>query len=211
MEKIKEMWNNRKTRGILFIIFYFLMFSYIFMVYGGKTEKIILPENKPAKEEKKTFDNYEYTYKHGDEVINVLKYNDIITFKIEEKDYYYINNKCYVLQDEKFVEAENPLEYNFDYLNNLNELKKISTLIKTSKYADETLEENYEISMEEFLKFYETSSEISEDELINYSIFSKDNLINKVVLNNKDVEINYINFENIPEININYEFYEGDE
>ena len=210
MEKIKEIWGNRKLRGILFIIFYVIMFSYIFIVYGNKSEKIILPENKPVKVEKKTLNSYEYKYINADLNLDITRYDNIIHFKIDENDYYYIKNKCYLLKDEKFVQTENPLKYNYDYLNNLEELKKDSNLVKTTKYADGILEENYDISSTKFMKIFD-SEENSEKEIINYSIYLKDDQVSKIFLHDLELEIIYTNFENIEKININYEFAESEE
>ncbi len=59
MDKLKEIWNNRKTRGIIFIIFYVILFSYIFIVYGGKNRGLVLPENKPVRNVQSEVINYE--------------------------------------------------------------------------------------------------------------------------------------------------------
>ena len=72
-------------------------------------------------------------------------YNDIVNFKIGENDYYYINNKCYQLIDEKFHEVIDPLKNNYDYLGNINEIKKASKLVKTVNYTDGLIEENYDM------------------------------------------------------------------
>ena len=209
MEKIKEIWNNRKTRGIIFIIFYICLFSYIFIVYGGKTEKIIMPENKPVKQEKKSYNSYEYTYTYEDKTINVTRSNEITGFKIDENDYYYIDGKCYILKEEKLVETEDPLKYNFDYLNNLDELKKLSNLIKTSKYADGVEEEEYSINKLQFLNLFGKTEE--ENTMLNYSIFFVSEKLSKISFDELGIEINYTNFENVPEIKLNYDFYESEE
>ena len=66
-----------------------MLFSYIFWVYGGPNNEVILPEKvptKPAVEEKIT--SYEYVL--NDEIVDVIKYNDIVNFKINEFIIFYI-------------------------------------------------------------------------------------------------------------------------
>ena len=209
MEKIKDIWYNRKTRGIIFLIFYIILFSYIFIVYGKKSEKIILPENKPQRIEKEVFNNYEYDYYYNDKVIHVVKYNDIVEFKYEDVDYYYINNKCYKLEDEKFIETENPLNYNFDYLSNLESIKKISSLVKTSKYVDGTNEENYNINLAQLLYIFGIQEEVDAKEVTNYSIITFSKKISEIVFYDLNIKIKYTNFSDVSEININYDFLES--
>jgi len=208
MERIKEIWSNGKYRGIILLSFYFLLFSYIFWVYGGPNNEVILPEKvptRPAVEEKIT--SYEYEYVLNDEIVNVIKYNDIINFKLNEIDYYYIDNKTYKLENEKFHEIENPLKYNFDYIGNIKEIKELSTLVKTSTYADESVEENYDVNFSQLLSLFGITEEVDASEMLNYSIFYKDEKITSLVFEKLNLKLNYINFENISEININYEFY----
>jgi len=211
MEKITEIWNNRKTRGIIFIIFYILLFSYIFIVYGKRSEKVILPEGTPPKIEKKVYVNYEYEYKLEDKIIKMIKYNDIVTFELDEINYYYINGKTYKLIDEKLILTENPLKYNFDYLNNLDEIKKLSSVVKSTKYADGTLEENYDINLSQLLNVFGIVEEVDANEMTNYSIYLVNEEVDKIIFNDLAIEIKYTNFKNIPEININYDFYESED
>ncbi len=208
MERIKEIWNNRKTRGIIFLVLYVILFSYIFIVYGSKTEKIILPENKPAKEEKKPeITSYEYEYIIGEEVIDVIKNKDVLNFKKDDIDYYYINQKYYKLEEEKFYEVENPLKYNFDYYNKIEDIKKISTLVKTSKYANGDYEENYDVNMAQFLDLFGIQEEVDAKEMMNYSIIKVENEIKEINFNTLEFKISYKSFKDIPEINTNYEIF----
>ena len=62
MDKIKEIWSNGKYRGIILLVFYFCLFTYIFVVYGGRSEEIILPEKTPTKVSETKITNYEYEY-----------------------------------------------------------------------------------------------------------------------------------------------------
>lgn len=210
MDKLKEIWNNRKIRGIIFIIFYVILFSYIFIVYGGKNRGLVLPENKPVRNVQSEVINYEYSYIYDNQNIEVRKYNEVINFKIDDNSYYYINNKTYVLKDEKFHEVENPLKYNFDYLNHLEKLKQSSKQIKMTKYADGTIEENYNINKAQFLNIFDSKEEI-ENEMVSYSLFMKNQKLERLVLNDFNIEIKILNTENIAEINTNYKFYEGEE
>ena len=187
MEKIKDIWYNRKTRGIIFLIFYIILFSYIFIVYGKKSEKIILPENKPQRIEKEVFNNYEYDYYYNDKVIHVVKYNDIVEFN----------------------ETENPLNYNFDYLSNLESIKKISSLVKTSKYVDGTNEENYNINLAQLLYIFGIQEEVDAKEVTNYSIITFSKKISEIVFYDLNIKIKYTNFSDVSEININYDFLES--
>ncbi len=208
MERIKEIWENRKTRGIIFLVLYVLLFSYIFIVYGNKTEKIILPENKPIKEEKpKEINSYEYEYIIGEETIDIIKNNDTLNFKKDDIDYYYINQKYYKLEEEKFYEVENPLKYNFDYYNKLEEIKKISTFVKTSKYANGNVEDNYDVNMAQFLDVFGIKEEVDAKDMLNYSTIKVDDKVVEIDFNTLDFKIKYKSFKNIPEINTNYEFY----
>jgi len=211
MERIKEIWNNRKTRGIIFLVLYIFLFSYIFIVYGKKTEKIILPETKPTKIEKKIFTSYEYEYIIDDNIISVIKYNDIINFKKDDVDYYYLNGKCYKLEEEKFIETENPLKYNFDYFNKFDEIKKLSTLVKTTKYVTGEIEENYDVNFSQFLAVFGIEEEVDAKEMINYSIVLLNDEINEIDFNDLNFKIKYKSFENIQEINTDYEFFESEE
>ena len=210
MEKLKEIWNNRKTRGVIFIIFYVILFSYIFMVYGGRTKELVLPENKPIRNTKEEVINYEYSYISDDRSIDVKKYNEVVNFKIDDNDYYYINNKTYLLKDEKFHETENPLTYNFDYLNNIEKLKDASNQVKITKYADGTIEQNYNINKMQFMNIFGIKEE-NENSMINYSLFIKNEKLERIVLTDLNVEIKILNVEDVLEINTNYEFYEGEE
>lgn len=209
MEKIKEIWNNGKYRGLIFLGFYFLLFTYIFFVYGGENNDLILPEKTPIKEEAENeiITSYEYEYVIDDQIINVIKYNDIVNFSLNEINYYYIDSKTYKLENETFYETENPLEYNFDYIGQLEEIKKLSTLIKTTTFADQTIEENYDVNFATLLGLFGITEAVGASETLNYSIFYKDNQITKISFLSLNLEINYINYENIEEININYEFY----
>ena len=207
MDKIKEIWSNGKYRGIILLVFYFCLFTYIFVVYGGRSEEIILPEKTPTKVHETKITNYEYEYVQDENLIKVIKYNDIVNFKIGENDYYYINNKCYQLIDEKFHEAIDPLKNNYDYLGNINEIKKASKLVKTVNYTDGLIEENYDIDYAEMLKILNVTEELEQSETLNYSIFYEDKKITKITFEKLNLEIRYINFDNISEININYEFY----
>lgn len=207
MERVKEIWNNGKIRGTIFLILYFIMFSYIFLVYGNRNNEIILPEKTPVKEEE-TIIGYEYEYLKDDQKVLVIKYGDIVNFKLNETDYYYIDSKTYKLENEKFYEIENPLEYNFDYIGNIDEIKKLSTIVKTSTYADNTTEENYDVNFSQMLSLFSVNELVDASEMLNYSIFYKDNKINKIFFEKLNLTINYINFENISEINVNYDFYE---
>lgn len=207
---MKDIWNNRKTRGIIFLVFYIMLFSYIFIVYGGRSEKIILPDNKPPKVEKKVYNNYEYDYIYNNQIIHAIKYNDVIEFKISDLDYYYINNKCYKLENEKFIEIENPLKYNFDYISNLDDIKKISDLVKTTKYVDGTIEENYDVNFAQLLNIFGVQEEVDAKKMINYSIFIFNEEISELVFNDLDVKIKYTSFNDVAEINIDYEFYESE-
>ncbi len=210
MNEIKNIWGNGKTRGIIFIIFYIILFAYIFTVYGKRNEKIILPDNVPQKVEKTVYNSYEYEYITSEDTVNVKKYNDVVEFKILDLDYYYINDKCYRLENEKFVGAENPLKYNFDYLNNLDEIKKISFLVKTTTYTDGLKEENYNINTSQLLEIFNIFEDVDNKEITNYSLFINNEKIEKIVFTNLDLTIKYTNFENISEINTNYEFYNGE-
>ena len=207
MDKIKEIWSNGKYRGIILLVFYFCLFTYIFVVYGGRSEEIILPEKTPTKVHETKITNYEYEYVQDENLIKVIKYNDIVNFKIGENDYYYINNKCYQLIDEKFHEAIDPLKNNYDYLGNINEIKNASKLVKTVNYTDGLIEENYDIDYAEMLKILNVTEELEQSETLNYSIFYEDKKITKITFEKLNLEIRYINFDNISEININYEFY----
>lgn len=209
MNKLNDFWSNRKVRAIIFIVFYIILFSYIFIVYGNRTEKVIMPETKPVKEEKKIYNSYEYEYKTGEEIINVTKYNDIVSFKIDEVIYYYINGKTYKLEEEKLHEVDNPLKYNFDYLNNIEELKKLSNLVKTTKYVDGLVEENYDVNLNQTLNLFNQSEEV-DNKMCNYSIFYNEKIITKIVFNDLNIEIKYTNLDEVNEIKINYEFNESE-
>lgn len=209
MEKLREIWNNGKSRGIILLAFYFLLFSYIFLVYGGRNNEVILPEKIPPKQtEEEKITSYEYEYVSNDEVVNIIKYNDIVNFKLNDVDYYYIDNKTYKLENEKFYEIENPLKYNFDYIGNIQEIKKLSTVVKTSTYADGSIEENYDVNFSQLLSLFGITEEVDASEMLNYSIFYTDGKIMSLVFEKLNLKINYINFDNISEINVNYEFYE---
>ena len=210
MDKISDIWSNGKTRGIIFVIFYIAIFAYIFVVYGNRSEKVILPDQTPAKVVKASYDSYEYDYIIDEKTINVIKNNDVVNFKIDDVDYYYINNKCYKLEEEKFHEVENPLKYNFDYLNNLDKIKKLSILAKKTTYMDGVIEENYNISLAELLNVFGITEEVDAKEITNYSIFSSEK-VSKIIFHDLNFEIKYKSFNDVSLININYEFYEGEE
>ncbi len=206
MNKIKEIWDNGKNRGIIMLVLYFCLFAYIFVVFGGKQNEVILPEKPPIKEEIKKITSYEYEYVFDNNVIKIVKYNDIVNFKLSESDYYYINSECYKLEADLLHKVDNPLEYNFDFLGTLTELKELSTLEKTSNYTSGVLEETYNVNFAQFLNFYGTSKEVTE-EMLNYSIFYENDSVTKIVFNNINLQINYLNLDNVSEIKINYEFY----
>ena len=206
MDKIKEVWGNGKNRGIIILCLYFLLFAYIFMAFGGRQNKVILPEKPPLKEETKKITSYEYEYVFNDSKVKIVKYNDIVNFKIDDIDYYYINSECYKLEEEKLHKVENPLQYNFDFLGTISELKGLSTLEKTSNYANGMIEEVYNINYAQFMNFYGITDADAE-QMTNYSIFYENDSITKIVFNTLNVEINYLNLENIEEIIVNYEFY----
>ena len=211
MEKLKAIWSDRKTRGIIFLILYFILFSYIFIVYGNKTEKIILPENKPEKQEEKAFDNYKYNYVTDENRIEITKYNEIVNFKLNDIDYYYLDGKCYKLEGEKLYEVENPLKYNFDYLNKIKEIKDLSTRIKTSKYEDGKEEENYNVNLAQLLELFGITEEVDAKEMINYSIFFKDKNISEIVFNDLNFKIEYLSIGDIEKIDANYEIATSEE
>ena len=208
MGKVKEIWNNRKTRGIIFLILYVILFSYIFIVYGNKSEKIILPENRPLKEEKKVVSNYKYQYILGDEIFDIVKNKDILYLKKGDLEYYYLNGKYYKL-DEKLKEIEAPLKYNFDYYNKLEDIKKISTLVKTTTYADGKIEENYDVNLAEFLSLFGVQEEVDAKEMLNYSIIIVNKEIDEINFS-IGFKIKYQDFKNVPEINTNYEIDESE-
>lgn len=211
MEKLKAIWSDRKTRGIIFLILYFILFSYIFIVYGNKTEKIILPENKPEKQEEKAFDNYKYNYVTDENRIEITKYNEIVNFKLNDIDYYYLDGKCYKLEGEKLYEVENPLKYNFDYLNKIKEIKDLSTRIKTSKYEDGKEEENYNVNLAQLLELFGITEEVDAKEMTNYSIFFKDKNISEIVFNDLNFKIEYLSIGDIEKIDANYEIATSEE
>lgn len=208
MGKVKEIWNNRKTRGIIFLILYVILFSYIFIVYGNKSEKIILPENKPLKEEKRVVSNYKYQYILGDEIFDVVKNKDILYLTKGDLEYYYLNGKYYKL-DEKLKEIEAPLKYNFDYYNKLEDIKKISALVKTTTYADGKIEENYDVNLAEFLSLFGVQEEVDAKEMLNYSIIIVNKEIDEINFS-IGFKIKYQDFKNVPEINTNYEIDESE-
>ncbi len=208
MERMKEIWNNRKTRGIIFIVLYVILFSYIFIVYGKKSEKIILPESKPTKIEKKELSSYEYDYVLDDESVNIIKNNNVTYFKKDEIDYYYIDDNCYKLEEEKFVKVDDPLKYNFDYLNKIDNIISISNPIKTISYHDGNIEENYDVNMAQLLEIFGLQEEVDGKTMMNYSIVKSNNNIIEIRFNTINLSIKYKNFKDIPEINIDYEFKE---
>ena len=57
------------------------------------------------------------------------------------------------------------------------------------------------------LKILNVTEELEQSETLNYSIFYEDKKITKITFEKLNLEIRYINFDNISEININYEFY----
>ncbi len=209
MDKLRNFWENRKARAIVFIVCYIILFGYIFIFYGNKNPNPYAPDPTPEKTEKKVYNSYEYEYKK-DSVINVTKYNDIVAFKIGEDSYYYINNKTYKLEDEKLHETKDPLKYNFDYLNKLDEMKELSSLVKTTTYADKSIEENYDVNLSQLLNLFGHIEEVDNKEMLNYSIFYENNVIKKITLNTFDIEINYTNLESAKEIKITAEFDESE-
>ncbi len=214
MGKIKEIWNNRKTRGIIFLIFYLILFSYIFIVYGNKSEKILIPDGTPEKEKivlEKTYSSYKYEYIIGEESTEIVKYNDVVNFKYNDIDYYYLSGKCYKLEGEKFYEIENPLKYNFDYLNKITEVKNLSTRVRTSKYEDGREEENYNINLAQFLELFGLAEEADAKEMTNYSIFYRDNNIEEIFFTDLNVRIKYTSFEDVEEVNTDYEIFISEE
>ena len=211
MEKIKEIWNNRKTRGIIFLILYVVLFSYIFIVYGKKTEKMILPDSKPTKVEKKVSLNYEYEYIVDDEIIKIKRAGNNYTFVLNNVEYYCLDGICYKLEEGKLYKVENPLKYNFDYLNKIDEIKKISELVKTAKYVDGRNEENYNVNMAQFLEIFNINEEVDAKTMTNYSIFLKDNNLDEIVFYDLNFKVKYISFDGIDEINVKYEIVETGE
>ena len=211
MEKIKEIWNNRKTRGIIFLILYVVLFSYIFIVYGKKTEKMILPDSKPTKVEKKVSLNYEYEYIVDDKIVNIKRTGKNYTFVLDNVEYYCLDGICYKLEEGKLYKVENPLKYNFDYLNKIDEIKKISELVKTAKYVDGRNEENYNVNMAQFLEIFNINEEVDAKTMTNYSIFLKDNNLDEIVFYDLNFKVKYISFDGIDEINVKYEIVETGE
>lgn len=209
MDKLRNFWENRKARAIVFIVCYIILFGYIFIFYGNKNPNPYPPDPTPEKTEKKVYNSYEYEYKK-DSVINVTKYNDIVAFKIGEDSYYYINNKTYKLEGEKLHEVKDPLKYNFDYLNKLDEMKELSSLVKTTTYADKSIEENYDVNLSQLLNLFGHIEEVDNKEMLNYSIFYENNVIRKITLNTFEIEINYTNLESAKEIKITAEFDESE-
>ena len=212
MERIKSIWNNRKTRGIVFLILYVVLFSYIFTIYGGKSGKVILPDNKPSKVVKEKDINYEYEYITNEEKILITKYKNILSFKKDNIDYYYIDGEYYSLKESKLYKVESPIKYNFDYLNKIDDLKNISTLVKTSKYANGEDEENYNINMAQFFELLGLKEEADAKKMINYSIVSVNNTIIEIDFDTIEFKIRYTKLKDIAEIKIDYEFgSEGEE
>ena len=117
--KIKELWKNKRTRGILFFVFYFFFFGFLVLLLQNAPEKenngppVVTGEYSFYKLDQ---DNYHFSYTVSENAATVLfegkknKSNSSFTKEIDglKENYFFTNEKYYVLKGNAYQVTKNP-------------------------------------------------------------------------------------------------------
>lgn len=223
---LKELWKNRKTRALIMLSGYCILFTIVILVAQSQTPIETAPKNNYPK-----MNNYAYS-------VTVLKNKQpIITKqgkKYNTKEQFTLNNQEFYIQDKMIYQIINNQMHVYRYQeeieellsflepNNIEKLIQKGTEIYTKNYHNGITEKNYTLLVDHFIQIWknETIESVSNVEIEITTTIENENLI-KVELdltnyfNQSQYEPKYdtitIEYQNINQIldwNIEYEWIE---
>lgn len=221
INNIKEGLGNPKKKSLVMLGIYLVFFIFVFAVIGGSNEPT--PIINEIKEEKSTIENYKdmnsYEYKATfieNGLTNVIEgtyFNNTSLLNYNGLKYYYENDLMYLIDNDSYYLSS--INYNVSKLfnKNLNILfDKLNEQYKT-EYTDGTKEINYNLLLKEFYSYYYNQL-IESDVIINVKVKEKDNFIQLISIDLSSaslpitkVEIEYLNINNISNLEFNKENY----
>ena len=202
LNKLKEYWHNPKTHDIIMLCFWLLFIVVVILFLKISTSVPKTPTQEITKYN--TFEkiqNYDFTYKMDNKVIQGEAYNDKLLFYLNNNRYYY-KDHVYLIDDIAIIDPNfdlDILKINPKMLNSLTENI-------TPKKADNF--NQYIVPLDKFINLYEESTTLDLSAASNYNIiinvYYKNDEINKIILDLSNYYNLKNNTQNIHLLTINY-------
>ncbi|MBQ9011546.1 MAG: hypothetical protein IJ093_02735 [Bacilli bacterium] len=177
-EKIKELWNNSKTRSII-VLGFWLAFIFLVIVFARVSFPSSNESNVIINDNFASLNSYDFTYETSDLLISGQQYDKKQLFYLNNHRYYY-NENVYLFDDKAIIQNNfdlNVLKINHLFLNNL---------LNGINYSNGDGFRQYVVSLDRFINLYEIDTDLDLSKAMNYNIvvtvYTSDNIINKVVM-----------------------------